>query len=82
MSTRLLLPPSLAALLQLLVSERVVTPEMIRQRLDLKHDYKVAIHRLRDLIKDAGLEIHSRRNVGYWIEDQDKSRRVNAGALH
>ena len=70
------LTPVLNNLAGLLLALPIVTPEMIRQRLDIAHDAKVAIHRLRehwepwfgdDLVK-------SKRNVGYWIEPADKAK--------
>jgi hypothetical protein len=68
------LTPVLNNLMGLLLSVPAVTPEMIRQRLEIAPDAKVAMHRLRKHMKDWDIEIHSRRNVGYWLEDEDKTR--------
>lgn len=68
------LTPVLNNLMGLLLSVPAVTPEMIRQRLEIAPDAKVAVHRLRKQLKEFEIEIHSRRNVGYWLEDADKAR--------
>jgi hypothetical protein len=68
------LTPVLNNLMGLLLALPVVTPEMIRQRLEIAPDAKVAIHRLRSHLKtwfDTEI-IVSKRNVGYWIESADK----------
>lgn len=68
------LTPVLNNLMGLVLSQRIVTPEMIRQRLEIAPDAKVAICRLRKAIEPWGLEIKSRRNVGYWFEDEAKAK--------
>lgn len=68
------LTPVLNNLMGLLLSVPVVTPEMIRQRLEIASDAKVAAHRLREQLEPFEIKVHSRRNVGYWIEDEDKAR--------
>ena len=68
------LPPVLSNLLGLLLSVPIVTPEMVRQRLEITTDAKVAMHRLRNHLKPWDIKIHSRRNIGYWIEADDKHR--------
>ena len=64
------LPTMLSNLLGLLLARPTVTNAMIRQKLTPKP--KAAIFRLRKFI--PGIDIHSRRYVGYWIEDKDKAR--------
>jgi hypothetical protein len=68
------LTPVLNNLMGLLLALPIVTPEMIRQRLEIAPDAKVAIHRLRKHLEPwfEGDVIQSRRNVGYWIEGIDK----------
>lgn len=68
------LTPVLNNLMGLLLSVPAVTPEMIRQRLEIAPDAKVAVHRLRKQLEPFEIKIHSRRNVGYWLEDEDKAR--------
>lgn len=68
------LTPVLNNLMGLLLAVPIVTPEMIRQRLEIAPDAKVAAHRLRKHLKAWDIQVHSRRNVGYWIEDEDKAR--------
>jgi len=76
------LTPALANLLGLLLAVPLVTPDAIQHRLEIATDPKVAIHRLRNVIKDwapklgTGSEvlIQGRRHVGYWIEPSIKER--------
>lgn len=63
------LPPSLAKILLLLVQNKVVTAGMIETEHRLTKDAKVALHRLRRRLEEADIEIKSRRDVGYWLED-------------
>ena len=68
------LTPVLSNFLGLLLSVPVVTPEIVRQRLEIAPDAKVAKHRLKKAMQQYDIKIHSRRNVGYWLEDADKAR--------
>jgi hypothetical protein len=68
------LTPVLNNLMGLLLQLPNVTPEMIRQRLEIAPDAKVAVHRLRKHLKPYGIDIINRRNIGYWIEDDTKLR--------
>ena len=68
------LTPVLNNLLGLLLALPVVTPEMIRQRLEIAPDAKVAVHRLRKHLEPWGLAIESKRNVGYWLEHDAKTK--------
>ncbi|MGZ3672901.1 MAG: hypothetical protein ACXVCO_01205 [Ktedonobacterales bacterium] len=68
------LSPTLSDLLGLLISVKVADPAMIQQRLEVVTDAKVAVHRLRKRMKHFGIEIHGRRLVGYWLDDETKER--------
>jgi hypothetical protein len=68
------LTPVLNNLMGLLLALPNVTPEIIRQRLEIAHDAKVAIHRLRKHLEPFEIRIQSRRNLGYWLEDETKVR--------
>jgi hypothetical protein len=68
------LTPASANLLGLLLSTRLVTSEVIQQRLQIASDAKVAIHRLRGKLKPFGAEIKSRRLIGYWLSDDTKAK--------
>jgi len=78
------LTPSQSKLLGLLLVLPHVTPDMVRQRLEIATDPKVAFHRLRQHLLPWDIFIKSRRNVGYWLEDDMKVRvktlLVEAGA--
>ena len=66
------LTPVLNNLMGLLLALPNVTPEMIRQRLEIASDAKVGMHRLRKHLEPFGVAIVSRRNLGYWLEDETK----------
>lgn len=72
------LTPVLNNIFGLLLSQELVMPEMIEHRLELTGDAKVAMYRLRQHMKPYGVEIHSTRKVGYWLdpETKDKVRRT------
>ena len=68
------LTPSLNSILGLLLSQKLVTPEMIEQRLSIATNAKVAVHRLRQAVKEWGITIESKRNLGYWLPLETKAK--------
>lgn len=70
------LTPKLSDLFGLLIALPVVTSEMIRQRLEIATDAKVAIHRLRHNLP-ADVKVHGRRGFGYWLDEATKAEIKN-----
>jgi hypothetical protein len=68
------LPEQLANIFGLLMSLPLVTADMLQQRLELVADAKVSIYRLRLHMAEYGVTIHSRRTVGYWLDNETKDR--------
>jgi hypothetical protein len=68
------LTPQLSNLLGLLLSLPVVDSELVRQRLEVSCDAKVAKHRLKQALRPYGIEIHGKRGLGYWLTDADKAK--------
>jgi hypothetical protein len=68
------LSPVLNNLFGLLMSLKNVPPTTIRQRLEIASDPKVAVHRLRQRLKPYGIAVSGRRNLGYWLSDDMKTR--------
>jgi hypothetical protein len=68
------LNPSLNSIFGLLLHQKLVTAEMIEQRLRLATEAKVAVHRLRQALKPWSIEVESRRNIGYWLSPETKAR--------
>lgn len=64
----------LARILLLLNEQKVVTQHDIVTEYKLATDAKVAIHRLRRALDGKGVDIKSRRDVGYWLEPSTKER--------
>lgn len=67
------LPPSLAKILLMLAQNHVVTARMIEIDMRLTKDAKVAMHRLRRRLEGSPVEIKSRRDVGYWLENDSRA---------
>jgi D-ribose pyranose/furanose isomerase RbsD len=66
------LPPVLERLLRMLMNSPRVTNEMIEERLDLKTLPKVAVFRLRKYMQQHGINVQSKRHLGYWLDPKDK----------
>jgi hypothetical protein len=65
------LPELLSNLMGLLMEKPTVTIKTIQT---LTPKPKAAMFRLRKHLSEWKIEVHSRRYVGYWIEDKDKAR--------
>lgn len=68
------LSTTLNKLLGCLLATPNVTPDTIVARLKIATDAKVAVHRLREVLKPYGITIQSRRGLGYWLEPEDKEK--------
>lgn len=68
------LTPAVADIFGLLMAVQRVTPEMVSQRLGLASDPKVAMHRVRKAVKPFGIEVESKRHIGYWLDPETKHR--------
>ena len=65
------LPPLLSNLMGLLMSTTTVSMQSVYM---ITPKPKAAMFRLRKHLADWKVEVHSRRGVGYWINDKDKAR--------
>jgi len=68
------LPPQRMKLMSLLIDLPIVTPEVIAQRLGIDIEVRVAMNRLRKDLATFGIEVQSRRKLGYWFTDETKAR--------
>jgi hypothetical protein len=68
------LPPALSKLMGLLLAMPQVTEKNICEQLDIATVGKVAIWRLRQVLQPHGIEIKSKRTVGWWFDDETKDR--------
>jgi hypothetical protein len=68
------LSPTLSNIFGLLLALPAVKTELINQRIGIAYDSKVAIHRLRKHLVPWGIEVKSKRLIGYWLSDEDKDR--------
>lgn len=68
------LTPVMNSLMGLLLELPIVSTETIHNHTEIAANAKVAAYRLRRLLKPYDIEVHSRRNVGYWFSDDDKKK--------
>jgi hypothetical protein len=68
------LPPALCKLMGLLIALPHVTEAMITERLEIATVGKVAVWRLRQALEAHNIIIHSKRTVGWWLDDDTKER--------
>ena len=76
------LPLNLAKILALLNENVVVTADMIEQEHALAKHAKVALHRLRHRLEGTGIEIKSRRDIGYWLTKVGKETLADQSLDH
>lgn len=62
------------SLLLLLLSMKVVHPQVIYERLSVATEVRVAVHRLRHVLEPFGITIENKRSLGYWLSDESKAR--------
>jgi biotin operon repressor len=77
------LPPALSKLLGLLTTLPTVTADMITRKLEIATDAKVAVWRLRQHLEPYGVEIQSKRHVGWWLDEpaKERVRQIVAGEI-
>lgn len=66
-----------AKLLALLMDVPVADADMIRKRVDMSTEAKVAVHRLRARLAAHDIEVKAKRFYGFWLEDNMKDK-INA----
>ena len=74
LTSRYKLTPAMSGLLGLLVELPIVHDEIIRERLQLAADAKVAIYRLRRQLEAFGISIHSRRGAGWFLDEDTRDK--------
>lgn len=66
------LSASMAKIVLLILENRRVTANMIENDHKIVVDAKVIIHRIRRRLEGSGIVIQSRRDVGYWMDNESK----------
>ena len=64
--------PAMAQIAKLLLEQRIVTCKEVEVDHHITVDAKVFFCRLRKAYKPLGATIHSRRMLGYWMDESDK----------
>lgn len=72
------LPPMLEKAFKLLLTNQRVTTQMIAENLGADIDAKMTMFRLRKYLTSHGVEVKSKRHLGYWIDPAAKSQLVDA----
>jgi hypothetical protein len=72
--TQYRLTPALSDLLGLLSELPYVSDEIIKDRLHLAADSKVLVYRLRKELEGQDIEIHSRRGIGWYVDEPTRER--------
>lgn len=72
------LPPMLAKLLKHLLEKRLTSSDAAAKAMGVSSEPKTAVFRLRKVLQRYGVDIKSRRHLGYWIEADEKQRLVDA----
>jgi hypothetical protein len=73
-TSRYKLTPAMGSLFGLLIELPMVDDDLIRTRLKLAADAKVAIYRLRRQLLPYGIDVHSRRGSGWYLDEATKER--------
>ena len=68
------LPPMLEKIFRLMMAQPRVTSEQLAARLPQGAEVKCAVFRLRKCLKPFGVNVQSKRHIGYWIEQSDKKK--------
>jgi hypothetical protein len=63
-----------AKILALLMEMPVASADIIQRRVKMSTEAKVAVHRLRNRMKDYGVTINARRFYGFWLEADEKAK--------
>jgi len=66
---------TLGEVLYLLLTEELVTNTDIFEHAT---NARVAIYRLRTILKPLGIDIRMRRELGYWLSEEDKAAIIEA----
>jgi hypothetical protein len=68
------LPPALANLFGLLLTKPFVSTQLAQYEMKVVAHAQVSIHRLRARLSPLGIEIHTRRKIGWYLDDVTKER--------
>ena len=72
------LPPMLEKVFRLLLLNKRVTTQMIADHLGADIDVKMTMFRLRKYLKPQGVDVQSKRHIGYWLDQEVKERLIEA----
>lgn len=66
--------PAQASVLSCLCRGTIVTGDELLAYTGAKSEIKVVVSRTRAKMRELGMDIHSKINVGYWMDAEDKER--------
>ena len=69
---------SMARIVKMMLDDGRITGYAIENEHKIVTDAKVLIHKVRRRLEQYGITIHSRRDVGYWMDDASKAALLKA----
>lgn len=75
------LPPILEKVFKLLLLNKRVTTQMVADNVGTEIDVKMTMFRLRKYLKPHGVDVQSKRHIGYWLDQETKERLIEAMEL-
>lgn len=78
LQVKLMLSRSMAKIVKLLFDDGRISTNAIENEHKIVLDAKVMMHKIRRRLAPHGITIHSRRDVGYWMDDASKAALLKA----
>ena len=72
LQVRFRLSKSMATVVKLMYDNGRITGDAIENEHKIVTDAKVLMHKIRRRLAPCGITIHSRRDVGYWVDDASR----------
>ena len=72
LQVRFRLSKSMAKIVKLMYDDGRITGDAIENEHKIVTDAKVIMHKIRRRLAPFGITIHSRRDVGYWVDDASR----------
>lgn len=78
MQVKFRLSRSMAKVVKMMFDDGRITASAIENDHRIVTDAKVLIHKIRRRLEAYGITVHSRPNVGYWMDDASKAALLKA----
>ena len=78
LQVKLRLSRSMAKIVKLMLDDGRISTAAIENEHKIVLDAKVMMHKIRRRLEGTGITIHSRRDVGYWMDEASKAALLKA----